>query len=290
MPKAKQRDWMFGQIQSHNVDRERMRGEAMKRDRSCTRSYFFRNAAGDDIKVCQNCFLSTLGYTSDSVLKSLFAHMTPTKITPPASKRGKHPPKHKLPQETVEDIRKHIYLFNPSVSHYRREHAPLRKYLPPELTIREMYSDFCERGSGLIHYCTYQKIIQSMNISFAKLGEEECEDCEAYRLHEHDSELVDNEINFPGVDTDKLKEKGLPEPQGGCNKCRNWASHIIKAEIARKAYREDKIKQANGHEEFFAADLQKVIMLPRLPGVKTAMFTRRRILFNETFAPLGGHG
>ena len=65
---------------------------------------------GDDIKVCQNFFLSTLGYTSDSVLKCLFAQMTPTKITPPPPKRGKHHPKHKLPQETVEDIKKHKFV------------------------------------------------------------------------------------------------------------------------------------------------------------------------------------
>ena len=44
------------------------------------------------------------------------------------------------------------------------------------------------------------------------------------------------------------------------------------------------------NEEYFAADLQKVIMLPRLPGMKTAIFTRRIILFHETFVPLGGHG
>ena len=29
-------------------------------------------------------------------------------------------------------------------------------------------------------------------------------------------------------------------------------------------------------------------MLPRLPGMKKAIFTRRIILFHETFAPLGG--
>ena len=28
-------------------------------------------------------------------------------------------------------------------------------------------------------------------------------------------------------------------------------------------------------------------MLPRLPGIKTAIFTRQIILFNETFVPVG---
>ena len=34
-------------------------------------------------------------------------------------------------------------------------------------------------------------------------------------------------------------------------------------------------------------DLQKVMMLPRLPGVKSCAFTRRIVVFNETFAGLG---
>ena len=31
-----------------------------------------------------------------------------------------------------------------------------------------------------------------------------------------------------------------------------------------------------------------MIILPRLPGVKTCVFIQRLVLFHETFAPLGG--
>ena len=34
--------------------------------------------------------------------------------------------------------------------------------------------------------------------------------------------------------------------------------------------------------------MQKVIMLPGITGVKGALFTKRLIVFHETFAPLGG--
>ena len=34
-------------------------------------------------------------------------------------------------------------------------------------------------------------------------------------------------------------------------------------------------------------DMQKVIMLPGLPGLKQAIFYKRLVLFNETFAPIG---
>ena len=33
--------------------------------------------------------------------------------------------------------------------------------------------------------------------------------------------------------------------------------------------------------------MQKVTMLRRVPGVKTAVFTKRLVTFHETFAPLG---
>ena len=36
-----------------------------------------------------------------------------------------------------------------------------------------------------------------------------------------------------------------------------------------------------------AVDMQKVIMLPRIPGVKTVIFTKRIIVFHMTYAPLG---
>lgn len=39
-----------------------------------------------------------------------------------------------------------------------------------------------------------------------------------------------------------------------------------------------------------SVDMQKVIMLPGITGVKAALFTKRLIVFHETFAPLGGQG
>ena len=48
-------------------------------------------------------------------------------------------------------------------------------------------------------------------------------------------------------------------------------------------YRNDCKKQVNEKQTIFAGDLEKVIMLPRMPGFKTS-------IFNETFAPVGGHG
>ena len=95
---------------------------------------------------------------------------------------------------------------------------------------------------------------------------------------------------MPEVDMEKLKEKDLQPPIATCTKCKAWTEHIISAGVTRKLYREDKKKQVEKGEPIYAVDLEKVIMLPRMPGIKTAVFTRRIILFNETFAPVGGHG
>ena len=57
--------------------------------------------------------------------------------------------------------------------------------------------------------------------------------------------------------------------------------------LARHYYQIDAAKNNSTVESMFSVDLQKVIMLPHLPGVKTVVFTKRIIAYNETFAPLG---
>ncbi|KAG5861367.1 hypothetical protein JTB14_027217 [Gonioctena quinquepunctata] len=61
------------------------------------------------------------------------------------------------PHNKIDDevIRTHILSFNPTISHYRREHAPIR------LTV-----------------------VKEPNISIVELGHEECELCEELTLHD----------------------------------------------------------------------------------------------------------
>ena len=63
--------------------------------------------------------------------------------------------------------------------------------------------------------------------------------------------------------------------------------HKTLAVEVRQLYAEDKqASVASENHSFCRVDLQKVIMMPRLPGVKTAVFTRRLVVFHEMFAPL----
>lgn len=90
-------------------------------------------------------------------------------------------PANKLTDNAVEIIKAYINSYHPTVLHYRREHAPLRRYLPPELTLMDMYDDFKQKHPGISKRDHYWKTLKSINIGFAKLGEE---DCDTFVMHE----------------------------------------------------------------------------------------------------------
>lgn len=102
-------------------------------------------------------------------------------ISPKQDMRGRHTAHNVINRD---DIKANILKYNPCVSHYRREHAPNRKYLPSELSIAQMYSDFQkeQRDSIKCSYDLFRTVIAEMNISFVKLGHEECERCTKFKL------------------------------------------------------------------------------------------------------------
>lgn len=135
-------------------------------------------------------------------------------------RRGRHSPKNKIDKTSIIN---HINSFEPSISHYRREHAPNRKYLPTDLNIQMMYNDFKIKEPNVVFsYELYRKTLQKMNISFVKLGHEECFVCEKYFLHEKDS----------------LHKRDVPEP--GCSDCEEYRNHKNRARESRECYENDK--------------------------------------------------
>ena len=79
----------------------------------------------------------------------------------------------------MKAIKEHVLSYNPSISHYRIEHAPNRLYISQQYTIKGMVEDFNQNDDGKkVSYATYHRVIHEMKISFCKLGEEECELCE----------------------------------------------------------------------------------------------------------------
>ncbi|XP_055512034.1 uncharacterized protein LOC129709606 [Leucoraja erinacea] len=188
MPYEAQRQWLFDHIQ---VTETKKPGTNLQEfyDRNHTRLYRFSDETGHQHMVCKKFFLFTLGYTSDKVITVKLNSATPGEISLQRDDmRGRHDPKHKLSAKNQTLISDYINSFNTCISHYRREHALQRKYLPPELSIKEMYHDFQKSHPGVAGYDTYRKTVNSLNINFAKLGEDECELCLIYEKHEHDNE------------------------------------------------------------------------------------------------------
>lgn len=163
----------------------------------------------------------------------------------------------------TEKIDVHIRSYNPCVSHYRRAHAPNRLYLPHELSIKDMHQNYLQKyPPDSVSYTTYMRRVGAINIGFVKLGEE-CEICERNSQRSHED----------GCD-------------GNCSLCNEKAEHKALYEEARLHY---KLEGDFIREGVVArsVDLQKIVMLPRLPGFKSACFTRRLVSFHETFAPIG---
>ena len=65
----------------------------------------------------------------------------------------------------------------------------------------------------------------------------------------------------------------------------SFAEHKTAAEEARRL--STIIAEMNHENNIFYIDLQKGIILPRMPGIKRECFTKCITAFNETFAPVG---
>ena len=101
-----------------------------------------------------------------------------------------------------------------------------------------------------------------MNISFTKLGIEQCEKCIKHNCHA----------------THNTK----------CKSCNDHNQHLIDAVESRVAYRKDRDVLSNSTDyHVFSADMQKIYVLPDLPHIKEVTYLRSLVVYNEIFAVLG---
>lgn len=241
--------------------------ELIRKKKERSLKYFLKKN-GTLHSVCKKFFLATLGFShnNDSIIKTALKTNQGDSGTARSSINSNR--RKKIDREIIEN---HIKSFSPAISHYRRQHAPNRLYLPSDLTIRDMHENFTTAHPNVpVSYEVYRKIVsKDMNISFTKLGNEECEKCESFELHNenHRKETADQNVD--------------------CDTCKEWTLHLNKANITRRNYRIDADKKPSEDEIYYSADMQKVIMLPRLEMFKQVLFTPRLIAFNESFVPLG---
>lgn len=128
-----------------------------------------------------------------------------------------------------------------------------------------MHSDFNKKHpNAACSYDVYRNVVREVNISFTKLGHEQCEVCEIFKQHEHTKETL----------------------QPHCKTC-VYTSYVEKAKKSREEYRKDADLNRNENDLCFSADLQKVIMLPRMEQFKIAIFTTKVVIFDGSFVPVG---
>ena len=178
-----QRQWIFNSVKEGEVKRKIVKDEnSRKKNRDCSREYSLPIEDGVYKRVCQKFYLNTLGYTSDKKIISTFKTTNRSDLFTPQSTRGKHRPKNKKSDEVNKMVEEHINSFHPSISHYRRKHAPFRLYLSPDLNIALMYDDFNSKNPRLVSREFYRQKIKKMNISFVVLGKKNVK-CASHTKH-----------------------------------------------------------------------------------------------------------
>ncbi|KAF2895817.1 hypothetical protein ILUMI_10358 [Ignelater luminosus] len=247
------RIYISSNVSMYNMKRRRGRENSF---RTKTFKYFLKNEDGEKLEVCKSFFLTTLGYNpkNDRVITNIMFKRADN-ILPSTDRRGKHS---KTPKTDRVLIKNHVESFSPTN----------KKYLPSDLTIRSMHADFISVNPNIkCSYELYKKCVsKDLNISFTKLGHEECEVCETFNLH----------------DSNHTKTS-LSED---CTYCDLWNQHIKKAAESCENYKSVAEESFPENTVCFSADLEKVIMLPRVDMFKREVFCQRIIVFNESFVPV----
>jgi len=135
--------------------------------------------------------------------------------------------------------------------------------LPRELTVKSMYEEFCLRYGKMFSQETYRGVLKELNISLKSPISDKCEDCTNY------ANQIENSI-------EKLKIK--------------LEQHKIKAFQANTMYKKDANINTSSTTKVFSMDLQKILLLPMIPDLKTCFFTNRLIMLSKTFASLRPKG
>lgn len=258
------------------------------------------------ISVCKTMFIHTIGFKTDGSITN-FVRRTANDLPCLGDKRGKQRglQMKSISEANKKNVNEHIDSYHPQVSHYNIMHAPNRRYLPPDLTINQMYKDFALKYKH-VSYETYRKIFESNNIGFTAPTQDDCGVCSLYKQHSHDKTLnlsnnsdntegdvameVQERENLPSTSVGQPVEENHPSISGTsadipCLVCDNYNIHKRRYTVARQKYTEDTTKQWDNEWELYAVDMQKILILPKMT-IKNSFFISRLVVFHETFANL----
>ena len=262
---AERRTWLDAHITMSSVKRRRTAGPGNVHTvplRQHSLTYTLPRGT-TKAPVCKQMFLRTLGIKTDGIITEFVKcknRSAPESVMPCTDRRGKASPPNKVDHSVIRD---HINSFHPQVSHYNIQHTPNRRYLDAGLTITAMWKDFQDMKDVSVSYELYRQVFDSENISFSQPQQDECEICCSFNRH---------------------AKEVLPEHDAAvCDICCYSKAQSERARLARHEYQ----KPVSGDGKVFTADMQKIILLPKLT-TKQHFFVSRLVIFNETFASLDG--
>lgn len=121
----------------------------------------------------ESFFLHTVGYRNDKLVLTDLQNIQQDGdiiVGTTGDKRGRHEPTNQKSGDHRDKVVNHIEAYRPQVSHYKREHAPNRRYLPSELTVTLMYNQFKDSqlagSESVCSYAYFFGVFKSLNISF----------------------------------------------------------------------------------------------------------------------------
>ena len=212
--------------------------------------------------MCKTFFLHTLGLTSSHSVEVALEHAVKVDDvvfgTLP-DRRGKKEPVNKFPDEYRDMVVAHIETYRPQVSHYRREHAPNRRYLPSDPSVADMHKNFNATHETQCSYTYYHHILTSMNISFSSPENDLCKRCFSHEKAHPTPQLS------PTQAAETSQHSCL---ECGCESCdEGYEEHKRHAREARECLRDDTEKMQASQNDIIVTtvDMQKAISMPKVP-------------------------
>lgn len=180
MSYAERKLWMSEVIEINSVKRRYTQSYEGQSRKAYSLSYSLPTEQRKNEKVCKRTFFATLGWKSDGVITSFVNARTGNpKILKLKDMSGQSTLPNKLNDAVMID---HINSFNPQISQYRHEHAPLRRYFECSLSIRAMWRDFYLKHHN-VSYEAYRSVFDKQRITFGQPSEDECDTCIQYTQH-----------------------------------------------------------------------------------------------------------
>lgn len=252
-----QREFFVKHVKKEAPNRKTVPGESRK---SYTKKYFL-TVNFEQIKVCREFFLTTLGI-SEGIVRGALRKLSSTGILE-SEKRGGN----KKPEVTEEDsaiIKHHILSFPAVESHYCRKDSEFR-YLDSNLTIRKMYrlyvNQCLEENKKNLKFESYRKIFKTYKLKFHVPKKDSCKTCVVYK------EKTENE---------KVESRN------------EYEKHLNRKEAARTRRNEDKAAAIENKDTTlsFNFDLQAVLQTPK-GAAGPFFYVRKLAVYNFTIYNLG---